>query len=641
MHNGKQDTLERWSIEKSIELYGIKNWGAGYFDISPKGEVVYTPGEKYKNKMISVLDIVKGINARGLGMPVLLRISNILDSQITLLHESFQKAIKNFNYKGEYRGVYPIKVNQQRHVVQEITEFGAKYHHGLEAGSKAELIAAISFLKDPEALLVCNGYKDQEFIDIALYATKMGYNCFIVVEMPSELDLILERSKVLGVNPNIGVRIKLSTKASGHWTESGGDRSIFGLNYSELVSLVDKLKSKGMLNSLKLLHYHIGSQVPNIRDIRSAVLEASRVYAGLVAEGAEMGYLDLGGGLAVDYDGSHTNYHTSRNYTLDEYCSDIIESVMSVLDEQNISHPTIITESGRAIVAYYSILLFNVLDVSKFEVTEIPEKLPENSHEMTQNLFETLQKLNVKNMQESLNDAIYYRDQIRELFKHGEISLRERALADNIFWQIVYLISKNVKNLKNVPSEFEGIEVALSDIYYCNFSVFQSLPDTWAIDHLFPIMPIHRLNEEPTRKAIISDITCDCDGKIDRFIDPHEVKYTLPLHELKKDEEYYIGVFLVGAYQETLGDLHNLLGDTNVVTIRVDENGDYYFVDELEGDSVADVLSYVEYDIKLMKTRLREFAEKAVQNGKITVEERVKILKAFEEGLAGYTYYER
>jgi arginine decarboxylase len=641
MHNGKQDTLERWSIEKSIELYGIKNWGAGYFDISPKGEVVYTPGEKYKNKMISVLDIVKGINARGLGMPVLLRISNILDSQITLLHESFQKAIKNFNYKGEYRGVYPIKVNQQRHVVQEITEFGAKYHHGLEAGSKAELIAAISFLKDPEALLVCNGYKDQEFIDIALYATKMGYNCFIVVEMPSELDLILERSKVLGVNPNIGVRIKLSTKASGHWTESGGDRSIFGLNYSELVSLVDKLKSKGVLNSLKLLHYHIGSQVPNIRDIRSAVLEASRVYAGLVAEGAEMGYLDLGGGLAVDYDGSHTNYHTSRNYTLDEYCSDIIESVMSVLDEQNISHPTIITESGRAIVAYYSILLFNVLDVSKFEVTEIPEKLPENSHEMTQNLFETLQKLNVKNMQESLNDAIYYRDQVRELFKHGEISLRERALADNIFWQIVYLISKNVKNLKNVPSEFEGIEVALSDIYYCNFSVFQSLPDTWAIDHLFPIMPIHRLNEEPTRKAIISDITCDCDGKIDRFIDPHEVKYTLPLHELKKDEEYYIGVFLVGAYQETLGDLHNLLGDTNVVTIRVDENGDYYFVDELEGDSVADVLSYVEYDIKLMKTRLREFAEKAVQNGKITVEERVKILKAFEEGLAGYTYYER
>jgi len=641
MHNGKQDTLERWSIEKSIELYGIKNWGAGYFDISPKGEVVYTPGEKYKNKMISVLDIVKGINARGLGMPVLLRISNILDSQITLLHESFQKAIKNFNYKGEYRGVYPIKVNQQRHVVQEITEFGAKYHHGLEAGSKAELIAAISFLKDPEALLVCNGYKDQEFIDIALYATKMGYNCFIVVEMPSELDLILERSKVLGVNPNIGVRIKLSTKASGHWTESGGDRSIFGLNYSELVSLVDKLKSKGMLNSLKLLHYHIGSQVPNIRDIRSAVLEASRVYAGLVAEGAEMGYLDLGGGLAVDYDGSHTNYHTSRNYTLDEYCSDIIESVMSVLDEQNISHPTIITESGRAIVAYYSILLFNVLDVSKFEVTEIPEKLPENSHEMTQNLFETLQKLNVKNMQESLNDAIYYRDQVRELFKHGEISLRERALADNIFWQIVYLISKNVKNLKNVPSEFEGIEVALSDIYYCNFSVFQSLPDTWAIDHLFPIMPIHRLNEEPTRKAIISDITCDCDGKIDRFIDPHEVKYTLPLHELKKDEEYYIGVFLVGAYQETLGDLHNLLGDTNVVTIRIDDNGDYYFVDELEGDSVADVLSYVEYDIKLMKTRLREFAEKAVQNGKITVEERVKILKAFEEGLAGYTYYER
>ncbi|MEJ5284401.1 MAG: biosynthetic arginine decarboxylase [Brevinematales bacterium] len=639
MNNGKQESLERWTIDKSAELYGIKSWGAGYFDISTKGEVVFTP--ENKAKPISLMDVVKGIKARGLGMPVLLRISNILDSQIKILHESFQKAIKNFNYKGTYRGVYPIKVNQQRHVVQEITSFGEKYHHGLEAGSKAELIAAISFLKDPEACLVCNGYKDEEFIDIALYATKMGYNCFIVVEMPGELDLIIERSKALGVKPNIGVRIKLSTKASGHWTESGGDRSIFGLNYSELVNLVDKLKQKKMLDCLKLLHYHIGSQVPNIRDIRSAVLEASRVYSGLVAEGAQMGYLDLGGGLAVDYDGSQTNYFTSRNYTLDEYCSDIIESVMSALDENSVPHPTIITESGRAIVAYYSILLFNILDVSKFEITELPENVPENAHEMTKNLYETLQKLNLKNMQESINDAIYYRDQIRELFKHGEVSLRERALADNIFWQIVYNISRNIKNMKNKPSEFEGIEVALSDIYYGNFSVFQSLPDTWAIDHLFPIMPIHRLGEEPTRKAIIADITCDCDGKIDRFIDQHEVKYTLPLHELVKDEEYYIGVFLVGAYQETLGDLHNLLGDTNVVTIRVDEDGEYYFVDELQGDSVADVLSYVEYDIKLMKARLREYAEKAVQKGKISVEERVKILKAFEEGLAGYTYYER
>lgn len=641
MREEKKKALESWNFEKSIELYGIKNWGAGYFDISPDGEVVYTPGGNCKKKMISLMDIVKGIKARGLGMPVLLRISNILDSQITLLHESFRRAIKNFNYKGEYRGVYPIKVNQQRHVVEEITEFGAKYHHGLEAGSKAELIAAVSFLKDPEACLICNGYKDQEFIDIALYTTKMGYKCFIVVEMPGELDLILERSKALEVKPNIGVRIKLSTRASGHWTESGGDRSIFGLNYSELINLVERLKKEGCLENLKLLHYHIGSQVPNIRDIRSAVLEATRVYAGLVKEGAPMGYLDLGGGLAVDYDGSQTNYFTSRNYTLDEYCSDVVESVLSVVEENDLPHPTIITESGRAIVAYYSILLFNILDVSKFEVTSLPESLPEDSHEMTQNLFEALQRLNVKNIQETLNDAIYYRDQIRELFKHGEISLRERALADDIFWKIVHNISKSMKDLKNIPSELQGIEVALSDIYYGNFSVFQSLPDTWAIDHLFPIIPIHRLNEEPTRRGIISDITCDCDGKIDRFIDPHEIKYTLPLHEIREGEDYYLGVFLVGAYQETLGDLHNLLGDTNVVTIRVNEEGDFYFVDELEGDSVAEVLSYVEYDVKEMKKRLRELAEKAVETGKISVGERVKILKAFEEGFSGYTYYEK
>lgn len=640
-NNGKKEALERWSLENAADMYGIKNWGAGYFDVSSVGDVVYTPGPKFKNKKISLMEIVSGIKARGLGMPVLLRIGNILDSQISLIHESFRKAIENFGYQGQYRGVYPIKVNQQQQVVEEVTEFGARYHHGLEAGSKAELLAAVSFLKDPDACLICNGYKDEEFVDMGLAAVKMGYKCFLVVEMPSELELILDRAEKAGVKPIIGVRIKLATKASGHWTESGGDRSIFGLNITELVTLVDKLKEKGMLDCLQLLHYHVGSQVPNIRDIRSAVLEASRVYSGLVREGASMGYLDLGGGLAVDYDGSQTNYMSSRNYTLDEYCSDIIETVMSNLNEDKIPHPTIITESGRATVAYYSVLLFNILDVSKFEAPDIPSKIPDASHEMTKNLFETFAKLSLKNVQESLNDAIYYRDQIRDIFKHGDITLRERSLAENIFWHIVSNVSKNIKNLKNIPSEFEGIEVALSDIYYGNFSVFQSLPDTWAIDHIFPIMPIHRLMEEPTRQAIIADITCDCDGKIDRFIDPHDVKYTLPVHELKPDEEYYLGAFLVGAYQETLGDLHNLLGDTNVVTIHVDEDGDYYFVSELEGDSVSDVLSYVEYDIKSMKTRLRELAEKAVRAGNITVKERAKILKLFEDGLTGYTYYER
>lgn len=637
----RKESLERWSVQKSADLYGIRNWGAGYFDIAPDGDVIYTPGKKHNNSNISLFELVKGIEARGLKMPVLLRFSNILDSQISLLHESFRKAIQNFNYQAEYKGVFPIKVNQQQQVIEEISEFGSRYHHGLEAGSKAELLAAISFLKDPEACLICNGYKDEEFVSLGLYATKMGYKCFFVIEMPSELELILEMSKRLDVKPLLGVRIKLSTKASGQWAESGGDRSIFGLSIAEVINVVDKLKEYQMLDCLKLLHYHVGSQLPNIRDIRSAVLEASRVYAGLVSEGAPMGYLDLGGGLAVDYDGSQTNYYISRNYTLEEYCADIIEAVMGTMDENKIPHPTIITESGRATVAYYSVLIFNILDVSSFNTTPPPEKLDESCHELTVNLFETFHKMNLKNMQESLNDAIYYRDQIRDIFKHGDITLRERSLAENLFWNIVYEVKKNMKQLKKIRSEFEGIEVALSDIYYGNFSVFQSLPDTWAIDHIFPLMPIHRLKEEPSRQAILSDITCDSDGKIDKFIDQHEIKRTIALHPLKPNVEYYLGAFLVGAYQETLGDLHNLLGDTNVVTIRVDENGDYFFVGELEGDSVSDVLSYVEYDIKALKSRLRELAEKSVRSGHINLKERAQILKAFEDGLNGYTYYEK
>lgn len=637
----RKEPLERWSIEKSAELYNIRTWSAGYFDINDRGEVVYQYKTKQGTFHVSLMDIIRGIRARGLSFPVLLRISNILDSQISLLHETFRKAIHAFNYKGKYQGVFPIKVNQQQQVLEEVSEFGSRYHHGFEAGSKAELLAAIAFLKDPEALIICNGYKDSEFIDLGLYATKLGYRCILVIEMPSEADLIIERSRALNVEPWIGVRIKLSSKASGHWTESGGDRSIFGLSLPEVVELVDKLKKENALGWLRLLHYHVGSQIPNIRDIRSAVQEATRVYVGLVSEGAPMGFVDFGGGLAVDYDGSQTNYHSSRNYTVEEYCTDIVETVMSIVTEAEIDHPTIVTESGRFVVAYYSVLIFNILDVTKFTPVPPPEKVPEDAHELTQNLFETYQKLSVKNLQESINDAIYYRDQIRDIFKHGDISLRERALAENIFWNIVVIVSEKSRGMKKIPVEIEGIEVALSDIYYGNFSVFQSLPDTWAIDQVFPVMPLHRLESTPTRDAIISDITCDSDGKLDRFIDPHGEKLTLPLHELKGDEEYYVGVFLVGAYQETLGDLHNLLGDTNVVTIRVAEDGSYSFVSEIEGDTVVDVLSYVEYDIKGIRRQFREIAEKAVAENRISVQERVAILKALEDGLDGYTYYEK
>ena len=638
----KTELLDRWTTVRSEELYGIKNWGNHYFSISEKGEVVVTPHKQQKSSInISLMDIVSGLEERGFEMPVLLRFENLLDSQIAFLNESFRSAIKELEYKGEYRGVYPIKVNQQQQVIEEMTKFGQKYHHGLEVGSKAELVAALSQIKDKKACLICNGYKDEEFIDLGLYAIKMGFNCFFVIEIPGELDIILDRAKKLGVQPNIGVRIKLSAKAGGHWTDSGGDRSIFGLNIPQVIGIIDSLKKSDMLDCLKLLHYHLGSQIPNIRDIRAAVTEAARVYAEIVKEGAPMGYLDLGGGLAVDYDGSSTNYTNSRNYTVEEYCLDIVEAVMSAMDKAQIPHPIIVTESGRAVVAYYSVLLFNVLDVAKFEEYELPEDISENTPELVQNLHEVYETLTPKNIQECYNDALYYRDMIRDMFKHGKISLRERSLSEKIFWNTIYRIFEEKQKLKIIPSALENLESAIADIYYCNFSVFQSIPDSWAIGQLFPVMPIHRLDEKPKRNAVIADITCDCDGMIDSFIDQHDMKNTLALHELKHDDNYYIGVFLVGAYQETLGDLHNLFGDTNVVSVRLDKDGSFEFTNEIHGDSVADVLSYVEYDPKAMMVSFRHTAEEAVKKGLITASDRKEIMSAYDSGLRGYTYYEK
>ena len=636
-------TLQRWSVEDSAELYGIRNWSAGYFDVSPSGDVVVRPFGPRKNVSVSIPDIIKGLRERGLDMPVLLRIENILDSQIGLLHESFRKAIKTLGYRGEYRGVFPIKVNQQQQVVEAIARFGSRYHHGLEVGSKAELLAAVSLLRDQQACLICNGYKDEEFIDLGLHALRMGYHCFFVVEMPSELELILERAKLMDVRPMLGVRAKLSSKAGRHWTDSGGERSTFGLTTAQIVDMVDTLKDLDMLDCFKLLHYHLGSQVPNIRDIRSAAMEASRIYAGLVAEGATMGYLDLGGGLAVDYDGSRTNYVSSRNYGLDEYCSDVLEAVMTILDESGVEHPHIITESGRATVAYYSVLLFNILDVSRIEYGDTNEtpQLPEDAPEPIINLRDVLGSLSVRNLQECYNDALYYRDEIRQQFLHGKLSLRQRTVGERLFWVIIKRIAQEKAKLPLPPKDLAAIDPVLADIYYGNFSVFQSLPDSWAIGQLFPVMPVHRLAEFPSHQAILSDITCDSDGRIDRFIDPQGVRNTLDLHPLVNGDEYYLGVFLVGAYQETLGDLHNLLGDTNVVSVRVNDDGSFEFVREIRGDSVADILSYVEYDPRRILEDIRQMAENAVRSGRISPSDRFRIMQAFEDGLRGYTYFER
>ena len=632
---------DKWSVEKAVNLYGIDKWGAGYFSADPCGDVVVTPFGKENSTRISLYEVAKGVEERGLAMPVLLRIENILGSQIKRLHDSFAKVIAEIGYQGTYKGVYPIKVNQQEQVVEAITQFGRKYNHGLEAGSKPELIAAISMLDNRHACLICNGYKDEEFVDLGLYATKMGLQCFFVLEMPGELDLILERAKKIGVRPHLGVRIKLSTKADGQWAHSGGETSVFGLSTGQVIDVIDRLKAEDMLDCLQLQHYHIGSQIPNIQDIRAGVQEACRIYEELVREGAAMGHLDLGGGLAVDYDGSKTNYHSSRNYSVEEYCYDIVETIAAQLNKSDTPHPTIITESGRATVAYYSVLLFNVLDVTAISPHTIPELLPDTTYDLLDNLLATYQMVSVKDIQECYNDALFYKSQAQQLFKHGQLSMRQRAMADDLLRHILVKITKVAKELDYIPEEIEQIEKLIPDIYYGNFSLFQSLPDVWAIDQLFPVTPIHRLDEAPGRSAIIADITCDCDGRIDSFPAHPHPRETIQLHEMREGEEYYLGVFLVGAYQETLGDLHNLFGDTNVVSIHVSEDGSYDFVREQEGDSVADVLSYVEYDVKTIQKKMKDFAEDSIRQGFITAKERKTILSTFNEGLRGYTYFEK
>ncbi|HMP71753.1 MAG TPA: biosynthetic arginine decarboxylase [Kiritimatiellia bacterium] len=637
----KTETLSRWTAEASAELYGIRNWGGGYFDISEQGEILIRPKGEKNSPAVSMMELVDGLRARGIGMPVLLRFGDILASRIARINQCFARVMKESGYQGKFRGVYPIKVNQQQQVIEDIVAYGQPFHYGLEAGSKAELITALAYCNNPEALIVCNGYKDEEFIDLALYALKMGLQAVMVIEMPSELEMILSRAERMGVTPRIGVRAKLAAKGGGHWNESGGDRSQFGLNAAQIIDLVDNLRSRGKLECLEMLHYHLGSQIPNIRNIRSGIVEASRMYVDLVKEGARMGMLNVGGGLAVDYDGSHSNFASSANYNIDEYAADIIEEIQKTADAAGVPHPTIVSESGRATVAHHSVLLFDIFDVSRMNVAPSELELPAESHDMLKNLQEVNNTLTPKNVQECYHDAVFYRDEVRSLFNQGSVSLRERALAEKIFWKIIHRIAEEIRERKYIPDELEDLETAIADVYFGNFSVFQSLPDSWAIEQLFPIVPIHRLNETPTRKAVLADITCDCDGKIDRFIDLHDVKKTLPLHDISAGGDYFLGVFLVGAYQETLGDLHNLLGDTNVVSVRLGENGHPEYVREISGDTVADVLSYVEYDPKDMVDQMRRTAERAVREGRITPQERRQIMAAYETGLSGYTYFEK
>ncbi|GAB3106463.1 biosynthetic arginine decarboxylase [Aestuariicella hydrocarbonica] len=626
-----------WTTEHSNQLYGVDRWSNDYFGLNSNGLVT----ARTLNAEVPLMDIVKGMAERDLQMPVVLRIENILDAQLFRLNEAFRTAIEGSGYQGVYRGVYPIKVNQQAQVVEEIAAFGARYQHGFEVGSKPEMIAALATLEDTGSLIICNGYKDQEFFDLGLNAIKLGFKCFFVIETPAELPILIERSRILGVKPSIGVRVKMTTQVSGHWNSTSGDRSVFGLTTNQLIHVVDTLKQEEMLDCLQLLHCHLGSQIPNIRDIRNGIVEACRYYTDLVNEGAALSHIDLGGGLAVDYTGSRGNDEQSRNYSLEEYCLDLVETIKNTLDISQIPHPTIVTESGRATVAYSSVLLFNILDINHFEPSEITVATAKEPIQL-QELRAVLEDLKPGHEQECFNDAHYFRNEVRELFKRGQVSLRNRATADNLFLAILHQIADMVDDMEQVPTELEGLKLSLADIYYGNFSLFQSLPDIWAIDQLFPIMPIHRLEEEPTRQAVLADITCDCDGKIDRFINPQQgYNKTLPLHPMSEGEEYYLGVFLVGAYQETLGDLHNLFGDTNVVSVRINRDGSFDFVKEIHGDTIADVLTYVEYQPKELQLRYRNTAENAVREGRITARERQQIMQTFNASLQGYTYYEK
>ena len=637
---GLTEALEGWDSVRSSELYGVDAWGNNFFHITPDGSAAVRLKNASGPVSVKFNDIVQGLYQRGLSLPILLRFGDLLAARLAAIHQAFGKTIEEAGYTGVYRGVYPIKVNQQQQAVADVVKFGRPFHHGLEAGSKAELIAALAYLHDPEAYIICNGYKDAEFIDLALSSLKMGLQTMLVLEMPGELDLLLERAEKMAVRPRIGIRVKLASSVGGKWSESGGESSVFGLTPPQVIAVIDRLRERGMLDCLELLHYHLGSQVPNIREIRDAIYEASRYYVSLVQEGAKMGVLDIGGGLAIDYDGSKCNCATSANYDVGEYAADVVEGVMAVCNHAGVPHPVLISESGRALVGYYSVLLVNVLSTSSFEVPEPPEPVSEPVPEPIRNLMDVAAGLRTRNLREFYNDAIYYREEIQKAFKHGDITLRQHAQADRLFWHILTRIRAEIPKLRFVPEDMRNLEDAMADVYYCNFSVFQSLPDSWAIDQIFPIMPIQRLNEKPARLAVLSDITCDCDGKIDHFVDMRDIRRALPVHAVGPDEDYILAVFLVGAYQETLGDLHNLLGDTNVASILVDEDGEIEYEQELAGDSVGDVLSYVEYNPQGLLARFRELAEVAVRQKRITPTERREILDAYESGLRGYTYFE-
>ncbi|MEW5980988.1 MAG: biosynthetic arginine decarboxylase [Acidobacteriota bacterium] len=627
-----------WTIADAAELYEVTRWGRGYFSVGDDGNVRVHP-TKAADRFIDLKSLTDHLVLRGIDLPILVRFSDILRHRLRDIHDAFKTAINQHGYQGRYICVYPIKVNQQRRVVEEVLDYGRPFGFGLEAGSKPELLA-VAAMASNDTPIVCNGFKDGEFVEMAMLAQKVGRTVLPVVEKYSELESVLEYAAKVGVRPTIGMRVKLASRGSGRWQSSGGYRSKFGLTVSEILRGLEHLKSLGMEDCFKLLHFHLGSQIPNIRIVKAAINEAARIYVELVKAGAGLEYLDIGGGLGVDYDGSQTNFESSVNYTLEEYAADVVYHIQTVCDDAGVPHPTVVSESGRAIAAYHSALVFNVLGVTGFREQEIPQAGAHDELEQPLiDLRETYQNVSIRNALESFHDAQQALDMALNLFNGGYLPLDQRCQAETLYWAICAKLQRLLRQMEEIPEDLQILDEALADTYFCNFSLFQSIPDSWAIKQLFPIMPIHRLNKPPTTHAVLGDITCDSDGKVDQFIDRRDVKRTLPLH-VANGEPYYLGVFLVGAYQEILGDLHNLFGDTHAVHVRMDEEGGVVLDAVIKGDTVREVLQYVDYNPDTLVAKLRTDVEAAVRERRMSFEESGRLLKFYEEGLHGYTYLE-
>jgi len=635
-----------WSVEDSLELYAVEAWGAGYFSINDAGHVVVRP-DGDPARQIDLYEVVEQLRARDLTAPVVIRFSDILRHRLRRLHDAFAAAIAENDYRGAYSAVFPIKVNQQRLVVEEVYRGSTELGFGLEVGSKPELLAVMAMTEDaPDRLIICNGFKDDSYIEAVILASKLGRRIIPVIENFSELAYVLKHAQRYKVRPVLGVRVKLASEGAGRWRESAGDRSKFGLFTTEILELVEVLRQHEMLDCLQLVHCHPGSQLHDIRRVKEAVNELAHVYAELERLGAGVRYIDVGGGLGVDYDGSRTNFESSMNYSLQEYASDVVYRVASVCNARGIEHPTIVSESGRAIAAHHSILVFNALGASRLDRFRVDADLEaasgggEELPQPVQDLLEAYGSVSERRLVECWHDAQQAREQVHQMFSLGYLSLEMRGLAERLYWATCSRVRDVSRRLPRLPEELEGLGSVLTDTYFCNVSIFQSLPDSWAIDHLFPIMPLHRLDERPERSAVLADITCDSDGKVDRFVSLRDVKRALELHELTPGEDYYLAAFLVGAYQETLGDLHNLFGDTHVVHIRLDEAHGWWIEEVVKGDTASTVLGYMQYDPDELYPRFARDCERAMRDGRLSVAEGQALKRFYESELAGYTYLE-